>query len=496
MPSKYLLAIDQGTTGTRAVLFDDKVRPVCQEYREITQYYPYPGWVEQDPEEIWKSTICVVEKVIEKSRVSPLNIEGIGICNQRETVVFWDKDTGSPAGKAIVWQCRRTVDICEEWKKRGLSPLVKAATGLSIDPYFSASKIKWAIDNIPAFRHLINQGKALCGTIDSYLIWKFTGGKVHLTDYTNASRTMLFNIHSLEWDKPIMRTLGIPEKILPLPLPSSSIFGHTAKIGSLPSGIPISCAIGDQQASLFGHGCTFPGSIKNTYGTGCFLLLNIGKESFTPISNLITTLACDDRGMPCYALEGSIFIGGAVVQWLKEGLEIIQDASQTEKIARDVNGTGGVYFVPALVGLGAPYWDAQAKGAILGITRGTKKQHIVRASLEAIAYQVKDLVDLFEKTANLKIKKLKVDGGASRNNFLMQFQSDILGVPVERSAYTEVSALGVALLAGLTINLWDAQKIVSSFGEGDVFLPEMNREKAMMLYNGWRKAVYRVLSHK
>jgi len=486
--SSYILIIDQGTTGTRAIIFDEGANPISQSYRQLNQYYPEPGWVEQDAKEIWQSTLSVIKGVIEKSKISPSKIEAVGITNQRETTLFWDKNTGEPLGRAIVWQCRRTVDICEKWKKQGFEKIVKKKTGLFLDPYFSASKIRWAIDNIPSFDFLISQGKILFGTVETYLIFKLTGGKKHLTDYTNASRTMLFNIHRLKWDRELLSMFGIPENILPQPLPSRSIFGKTEKVPFLPSGIPIAAAVGDQQASLFGHGCTLYGDTKITYGTGCFLLVNTGERLFDS-PNLITTLACDSKGMPCYALEGSIFIAGAAIQWLKEGLQVVSDPSQTAEMAQRIKDTGGVYFVPAFVGLGAPYWNPKVKGAILGITRGTKKEHIVRASLEAIAYQVKDLVGVVEDTMKFKIKRLRVDGGVSRNDFLMQFQSDILGVPVEKAPYSETTAFGTALVAGLTTGLWSEEKIKFFLKKGKVFSPKMDEEKAKFLYQGWKKAL-------
>ena len=494
MSGKYVLAIDQGTTGTRAVVFDRRGNYVQQSYRNITQYYPYPGWVEQDPGEIWQSSLTVIKEVLEAGKIPPHEIIAIGISNQRETALLWDKDTGNPVYRAIVWQCRRTDKICEEWEKSGLGALIREKTGLTLDPYFSASKIKWFIENFPFLKNKIKKGKILFGTVDTYLLWKLSGSKVHLTDYTNASRTMLFNIHNLEWDGEILSNLEIPKEILPEVLPSNSLFGYTANLDFIPAGIPISGILGDQQASLFGHRCFFPGMAKNTYGTECFFLVNCGKTAVTPPRGFLLTLACDERGKPVYALEGSVFIAGAAIEWLKEGLGILDNVAQTESLAKKVKDTAGVYFVPALVGLGAPYWDTKARGAILGITRGTKKEHIVRATLEAIAYQVRDLMELISRESRLKIDKLMVDGGVSNNDFLIQFQADILGLSLERPIEKEVSALGAALMAGLTIGFWDSQDIIHLPIKSEEFLPKMKREKAELLYQGWKKAVNRVLA--
>jgi glycerol kinase len=494
MSDKYVLAIDQGTTGTRAFIFDALARPISQSYQKLSQFYPHPGWVEEEPEEIWQSTLKVIKRVLEEGSISPSQIVAIGISNQRETTIFWERDSGRALGRAIVWQCRRSSSICQLWKKRKLESLIRERTGLSLDPYFSASKIKWFLDNLPSLSQFLRKGKVLFGTVDSYLVWKLTGGKAHLTDYTNASRTMLFNIHTLKWDGLLLETLEIPESILPRAIPSNSIFGYTGKIDPLPSGIPISGVLGDQQASLFGHRCTLPGMAKNTYGTGCFFLVNSGKKPVPSPRGFITTLACDSEGNPAYAVEGSIFVAGAVVQWLKDGLGVVEDIAQSEEFARKVGDTEGVYFVPALVGLGAPYWDTEARGAILGITRGTRKEHLIRAALEAIAYQVKDLLEVIKEHTGLRIEKLVVDGGAARNNFLMQFQSDILNLPLERPIQKEVSALGAALLAGLTIGFWDSEKINSLTGEREIFLPRMDKERVELLYQGWKQAVARILT--
>lgn len=494
MSEKFVLAIDQGTTGTRALLFNTLAEVVSQSYRGISQFYPHPGWVEQEPEEIWQSVLTVIKEVVEKANISSSQIVAIGLSNQRETTIFWEKDTGKVPFRAIVWQCRRSSDVCEEWKKKKLGNLIREKTGLSLDPYFSASKIRWLLKRFSSLKRKLQEGKILWGTVDSYLLWKLTGGKVHCTDYTNASRTMLFNIHNLKWDRELLQTLEIPEKGIPEPLPSNSIFGYTRKLNNLSSGIPIAGVIGDQQASLFGHRCTLPGMAKNTYGTGCFFLINSGQTPLSPPRGFITTLACDRKGAPAFALEGSIFIAGAAVQWLKEGLGIVNDIARVEKLAQRVQDTQGVYFVPAFVGLGAPYWDMKVRGAILGITRGTRKEHIVRATLEAIAYQVRDLLEVIKKDTQLKIEKLAVDGGASKNSFLMQFQSDILNLPLERSTQKEVSALGAAFIAGLNSKFWDLKQIDSLLIKKDIFLPRMDKEKRERLYRGWKQAIMSILT--
>ncbi len=495
MREKFVLAIDQGTTGTRAIAYDRDAHVVSQSYRQLTQYYPRPGWVEHDPEEIWQSCLGVVEEILTRNGLNPQKIEAIGITNQRETTLVWDKDTGEPQYQAIVWQCRRTAPRCDELISKGLEDLIKKRTGLVIDPYFSATKIGWILDKVPGARKKAEKGEAVFGTVDSWLLWKLTGGAAHLTEYTNASRTMLFNIHKLEWDTELLDLFQIPRKMLPSARPSGSIFGYTAKNGSLPSGIPIAAVLGDQQAALFGQMGFNPGMAKNTYGTGCFLLLNLGKKSTAPSKGLLATLACNGEGKPIYALEGSVFMAGAAVQWLRDGLGLIKAPKDTEEAAASVKDTGGVYMIPAFTGLGAPYWDSSARGAILGISRGTKKEHIIRATLESIAYQTRDVLEAMEDNAKLELKKLRVDGGAAKNDFLMQFQSDILGIPVERPALLETTALGAALLAGLTIGFWKNKEELTHLWQREAsFRPQMGSDRRETLYAGWKKAVSRVLS--
>ena len=494
MGERFILAIDQGTTGTRAIAYDQDSHVVSQSYRQLTQYYPQPGWVEHDPEEIWQSCLGVIEEILTRSGLKPEKIEAIGITNQRETTLIWDRNTGEPQYKAIVWQCRRTAPRCDELISKGLEDLIKKRTGLVIDPYFSATKIGWILDRVPGVREKAEKGEIVFGTVDSWLLWKLTGGAAHFTEYTNASRTMLFNIHKLEWDTELLDLFQIPRKMLPSARPSGSIFGYTAKNGPLSSGIPIAAVLGDQQAALFGQMGFNPGTAKNTYGTGCFLLLNLGKKSVTPSKGLVTTLACNGEGKPVYALEGSVFMAGAAVQWLRDGLGLIKEAKETEEAAERVEDTGGVYLIPAFTGLGAPYWDSSARGAILGISRGTKKEHIIRATLESIAYQTRDVLEVMEANARLKLKKLRVDGGAAENDFLMQFQSDILGIPVERPVVLETTALGAALLAGLTTGFWkNKEELTRLWKRGPSFMPQMASDRRETLYAGWKKAVSQVL---
>jgi glycerol kinase len=497
MGERFILAIDQGTTGTRTIAYNRDGHVVSHSYRQLTQYYPRPGWVEHDPEEIWQSCLFVVEKTLARSGLKPAKIEAIGITNQRETTLVWDRNTGEPQYKAIVWQCRRTAPHCDELTSKGLEDLIKERTGLVIDPYFSATKIGWILDKVPGARKKAKKGEIVFGTVDSWLLWKLTGGAAHLTEYTNASRTMLFNIHKLEWDTELLDLFQIPRKILPSARPSGSIFGYTAKNGPLNQGIPIAAVLGDQQAALFGQMGFNPGMAKNTYGTGCFLLLNLGKKSVTPSKGLVVTLACDGEGKPIYALEGSVFMAGAAVQWLRDGLGLVKEAKETEEAAERVKDTGGVYMIPAFTGLGAPYWDSSARGAILGISRGTKKEHVIRATLESIAYQTRDVLEVMEANARQKLKKLRVDGGAAKNDFLMQFQSDILGIPVERPVVLETTALGAALLAGLTTGFWkNKEELTHLWKQGASFTPQMDNQKREILYAGWKNAVSQVLNKK
>jgi len=493
--SKYIMAIDQGTTGTRIMLVNKQGEIVSKAYSEFPQIYPKPGWVEHDPEVIWDTTVSVMNEALKSSSIKPSDIIGIGITNQRETTVLWEKETLKPVHNAIVWQCRRSAGICDELKKNGHAELFHKKTGLLIDAYFSGTKIKWLLDNIPGLRDRARSGDIAFGTIDTWLIAKLTRGRIHATDYTNASRTMLFNIHDKVWDSELLDLLDIPSEILPEVFESAGIIGNTDP-EILGCEIPIAGIAGDQQAALFGQGCFYEGQAKNTYGTGCFLLLNVGDKKVTPKSGLILTLACDEKGKPCYALEGSIFIAGAVVQWLRDGLSMIESASQTEEIALSVDDSHGVYMVPAFAGLGAPYWDMYARGAILGITRSTTRAHVIRASLEGIAYQVKDLISAFEESVNTPFVDLKVDGGACMNNFLMQFQADVLGCPIDRSNYIESTGMGAAFLAGIATGFWSPGEAIRELrGSNRVFTPQIPQEERNRLYQGWLDAVGRVKSN-
>ncbi len=491
---KYILAIDQGTTGSRAVIYDKKARKVASSYQEFPQHFPRPGWVEHDPHDLWNSVNASVQRVLAKAPGA--SIAAVGITNQRETAIIWDKRTGKPVHNAIVWQCRRTAPRCDALKKsRGTVEFFKKRTGLPIDAYFSATKIEWLLDNVSGLRVRAQRGEVLFGTADSWILWKLTGGRVHATDYTNASRTMCFNIGKRAWDNDILRKFGIPKKIMPEVKSSSGIFGRTARIGRLPAGIPISGIAGDQQAALFGQTCFDPGTMKNTYGTGCFILLNTGRTRPVSKHGLIITLACGKHGEPVYALEGAIFVAGAAIQWLRDGLGLLKHASQSEIMARSVADNAGVYFVPALVGLGAPYWDQNARGAIYGITRGTRESHLVLAALEAMCYQTKDVVDAMQKESSLKIRILKVDGGAVVNNLLCQFQADLLGIDVIRPKVVETTSLGAAYLAGLAVGYWkDAAEIKKCWAVDRTFRPKMPSRDAAKLYAGWREAVERTLS--
>lgn len=490
---KYILSIDQGTTGSRVVVYDKTGKRIASAYKEFPQYFPKPSWVEHDPEEIWESVNGSIQRVLKK--VSDKSIAAIGITNQRETTVIWDRETGKPVYNAIVWQCRRTADRCNDLKKEGGKEFFKKRTGLPPDAYFSATKIEWILKNVKNALPKARKGRLCFGTVDTWILWKLTGGSVHATDYTNASRTMLFNIEKLQWDKEILSKLGIPEKILPEVKKSSGIFGKTIKIGSLPSGISICGVAGDQQAALFGQACFEPGTIKNTYGTGCFILLNAGRKRPVSKYGLITTLGCGPLGKPVYVLEGSVFVAGSAIQWLRDGLKLLTTASESERIAKSVKDNAGVYFVPALVGLGAPYWDQGARGSIFGITRGTNRSHIVRAALEAMCYQTKDVLEAMQKDSGLRIKDLKVDGGAVANDFLCQFQSDILGIKVTRPSVIETTSCGAAYLAGLAIGYWkNAAEIKKCWKKDRTFNPKMPKTEASRLYKNWLKAVKRTLS--
>lgn len=491
---KYILAIDQGTTGSRAVVYDRMGRKIASAYQEFPQHFPRPGWVEHDPHDLWNSANESIQRVLRK--VPSGAIDAIGITNQRETTVMWDARTGRPVHNAIVWQCRRTASRCDEMNaRRGESAFFKSRTGLPVDAYFSATKIEWILKNVPGVMARARRGQILFGTPDTWILWKLTGGRTHATDYTNASRTMCFNIAKREWDKDILKRFGIPFEILPEVKRSSGVFGRTVATGRLPAGIPISGVAGDQQAALFGQACFEPGTIKNTYGTGCFVLMNTGSKRPVSKHGLITTLACGARGEPVYALEGSVFVAGAAIQWLRDGLKLVKHAAQSEALAASIADNGGVYFVPALVGLGAPYWDQDARGAIYGITRGTHASHIVRAALEAMCYQTKDVIDAMRKDSRLSIKSLKVDGGASANNFLCGFQAGVLGINVIRPKIVETTSLGAAYLAGLATGYWkDAQQIKKCWEVDRVFRPEMPRRESAALYAGWRRAIARTVT--
>lgn len=489
---KYIVALDQGTTSSRAIVFDRDQNILEIAQKEITPIYPKKGWVEQDPMEIFASQYGVLTEVLAKTGLLAENIAAIGITNQRETTVLWDKTTGRPVYNAIGWQCRRTADICDKIKEAGFEDYIKENTGLVVDAYFSATKIKWILDNVEGVREKAENGDILFGTVDTWLVWKLTNGKVHVTDYTNASRTMLFNIKTLQWDKKLLEFLNIPESILPEVRNSSEVYGRTNLGGKGGTRVPISGMAGDQQAALFGQACFEKGSAKNTYGTGCFLLMNTGDEMIKSKNGLITTIAIGIDNKVEYALEGSVFIGGAIIQWLRDELRIVNEASDTEYFAKKVHDNGGVYIVPAFTGLGAPYWDMYARGAILGLTRGTNRNHIIRASLESIAYQTKDVIDAMVEDTGMDLKELKVDGGASSNGFLLQFQSDILGKKVRRPLIRETTALGAAYLAGLAVGFWESKdEIKDKWNIDTEYKCNLDDETAEKLYKGWKKAVVR-----
>ena len=490
--AKYILALDQGTTSSRAILFDDAQNIVAMTQREFPQIYPREGWVEHDPMEIWSSQYGVMMEVVAKSGVAPGDIAAIGITNQRETTILWDKETGRPIHNAIVWQCRRTAPIIDDLVARGHGDTIRQKTGLVPDAYFSGSKIKWILDQVPGARQRAARGEVLFGTVDSWLVWKLTDGKVHVTDRTNASRTMLYNIDTLDWDDELLALLDIPRAMLPQVRSSGEVYG-TAAIGGVQ--VPVAGIAGDQQAALFGQGCFAAGQAKNTYGTGCFLLMNTGGKRHVSENGLLTTVAATLAGEPVqYALEGSVFVGGAVIQWLRDEMRFFTESRDAEYYAQKVPDTGGVYLVPAFTGLGAPHWDMYARGAILGLTRGTKREHIIRAAQESIAYQSADLVTAMEKDTGMPIPELKVDGGASRDRFLMQFQADILAKPVRRPMIRETTALGAAYLAGLAVGVWDSRDTLARLWKCDTtFAPDMDAARRESLLQGWRKAVGRSL---
>ena len=494
MAQKYILALDQGTTSSRAILFDHNGKIVKLAQKEFTQIYPKAGWVEHDPMEIWGTQSGVAREVLETTGVRPEEIAAIGIANQRETTVVWDKKTGQPVYNAIVWQSRQTAGICDELKARGLEEYIRQNTGLVIDAYFSATKIKWILDHVEKARERAEKGELLFGTIDTWIIWNLTRGKSHVTDYSNASRTMLLNVRELKWDERILKELNIPSSLLPEIKPSSAIYGYTDPKTFGGAQIPIAGAAGDQQAALFGQACFTPGMAKNTYGTGCFMLMNTGEDMILSKNGLLTTIAWGIDGKVEYALEGSIFIAGASVQWLRDELKLINDSQDSEYYASKVHDTNGVYVVPAFVGLGAPYWDMYARGTIVGLTRGANRNHIIRATLEAIAYQTRDVLEAMEDDSNIKLQALKVDGGAVANNFIMQFQADILGVPVDRPEVTETTALGAAYLAGLAVGFWqNKEEIANKWNVNKSFKVHMDKDYREKLYAGWKKAVNRAV---
>ena len=487
--SKYVMALDQGTTSSRAIIFDEHQNIVNMAQKEFTQHYPKAGWVEHDPLEIYASQYGVLVEVLARSGMEAGEISAIGITNQRETTIVWDKNTGRPVYNAIVWQCRRTSDFCTNLVERGYADEIRAKTGLLIDAYFSATKIKWILDNVEGARERAERGELLFGTVDTWLIWKLTGGAAHVTDVTNASRTMLFNIHTLKWDKDICALLDIPMCMLPKVCDSSMVYG-AARIGG--AEIPIAGAAGDQQAALFGQTCFARGDVKNTYGTGCFMLMNTGDTPVESKNGLLTTVAVGLNGKATYALEGSVFVGGAVIQWLRDELKLINESADSEYFANKVKDSAGVYVVPAFTGLGAPYWDMYARGAILGLTRGAGRNHIIRAALEGIAYQTLDVLKAMQADSGVQFKELKVDGGASANNLLMQFQADIAGVTVRRPMIRETTALGAAYLAGLATGVWrDLNDIKGQWTLDKLYEPQMEAARARELVDGWHKAVER-----
>ncbi len=489
---KYIMALDQGTTSSRAVIFDHQGRIVSIAAKEFKQIYPQPGWVEHDPMEIWDSQMEAARRAIDSVNISPRNIAAIGITNQRETSILWDRESGQPVYNAIVWQCRRTAPMCSRIKKTKFAEKLRKKTGLVVDAYFSATKVQWLLEHPKSIRKAAEGGDLAFGTVDSWLLYQLTGKKLHLTDYSNASRTLLFNIHDLSWDPEILRYFHLPEKILPAVEPSSQIYGYTSPAAFFGCEIPISGIVGDQQGALFGQTCFRKGQSKNTYGTGCFLLMNTGEKPVLSKTNLLTTIAWGIGEKVEYALEGSVFIAGAVVQWLRDELRIIQQASESERLAASLQSNDGVYFVPAFVGLGAPYWDMYARGTILGITRGTSQAHIARAALESIAYQTRDVLECMEKDSGIKLKELRVDGGATANGFLMQFQADLLGVPVVIQEITETTALGAAYLAGLAVGYWkDPNQISQNFKVQKKYIPRMPSKQRESLYRKWKMAVER-----
>jgi glycerol kinase len=490
MKEKYILALDQGTTSSRAILFDKNGGIVHTSQKEFKQYFPKSGWVEHNANEIWSSILAVIASVLSEKNIEAEQIEGIGITNQRETTVVWDKNTGIPVYNAIVWQSRQTAEICDQLIAAGHNDTFRDKTGLLIDAYFSGTKVKWILDNVEGAREKAVRGDLLFGTIDTWLVWKLSGGKVHVTDYTNASRTLMYNIYDLKWDEELLKLLDVPASMLPEVKSSSEIYGHTDNIHFFGHKAPIAGIAGDQHAALFGQTCFESGMVKNTYGTGCFMLMNTGEKAVKSERGLLTTIAWGIDGKVEYALEGSIFVAGSAIQWLRDGLRMFRDSADTEKYAVRVESTEGVYVVPAFVGLGAPYWDSDVRGAVFGLTRGTSKEHFIRATLESLAYQTKDVLDAMEADSGITLKTLRVDGGAVRNDFLMQFQSDLLNVPVERPVINETTALGAAYLAGLAVGFWqDRSEIKNHWQLDQSFEPKMEQSQRDELYAGWQKAV-------
>lgn len=497
MSNKYVLALDQGTTSSRAILFNHAGEIVGMDQKEFKQIFPKPGWVEHDANEIWSTILAVMTGVISKTGMKPSEVEAIGITNQRETTVVWDKKTGNPIYNAIVWQSRQTAEICDELIQNGFEETVRNKTGLLIDPYFSGTKLRWILDNVEGARERAERGELLFGTIDTWLIWKLTGGKVHVTDYSNASRTLMFNIHTLQWDSELLNMLNVPKAMLPEVRSSSEVYGEVVDYYFFGEQIPIAGVAGDQQAALFGQACFEKGMAKNTYGTGCFMLMNTGSHAVKSKHGLLTTIAWGIDGRVEYALEGSIFVAGSAIQWLRDGLRMLKASKDSEMYATRVQSTDGVYVVPAFVGLGTPYWDSDVRGAVFGLTRGTTKEHFIRATLEALAYQTKDVLSAMEKDANIELKTLRVDGGAVSNNFLMQFQCDILGVPVERTVISETTALGAAYLAGLAVSFWQSQdEIAEKWLVEKRFQVAMGEDERNQLYGGWKKAIKATMAFK
>ena len=491
---KYVLTIDQGTTGTTVMIWDQESTPVSRVSREHQQFFPQPGWVEHDAEEIWSATCEIAVEAINKAGIEKNQVAAIGITNQRETCVFWDRETGKPLSQAIVWQCRRTASMCDQMRQKGYEELFRRKTGLLLDPYFSGSKLSWALKNIDEVKEAARAGRLAWGTIDSWLIYRLTGGKVHVTDYSNASRTLLFNLHDLNWDQELLDILNIPADVLPAVKPSSEVMGYTDPASFLGMETPISGVAGDQQAALFGQACFEEGMAKNTYGTGSFLLMNTGEKPVISESGLLTTVAWGIDGRVEYALEGSIFITGAAIQWLRDGLGIIQEAPDVRDLCAQVEDTGGVYLVPAFVGLGAPYWDPYARGLLIGITRGTGRAHLARAAVEAMAYQSRDVLELMKGESGISLKELRVDGGAVGDNFLVQFQADLINLPVRRPVHKETTSLGAAYLAGLAVGVWQSRdELAALWREDTCFEAQMDAEQREKKYRGWKKAVERSL---